>query len=181
MDLNNRLTYNLYKGTVNKGIRVNYSYKYEPGGDFPTTKISESGTIVVNNGFALTISEGFNLNHIFIPGNMYWTFVSMLHKTIPLIQSCLNELYTNMNEDEFEMNIRATEIFIQEKSMRVNGLSIVPSKWVNDVNKCFAALQINGEYGESIVPLQDAIAIDTLLTHFDPNTFGLLLLETFMK
>jgi hypothetical protein len=181
MEGNNRVSYVLYRGSVNKQLRLMFGYKYEPNGDYPTIKMIESGTRIIDSKFSISISEGFEKDRIFIPGGSYWLFVALFHKSLTLIQSCLNELYTNMSEDEFEVNSKALEIFIQEKSLRVNGMSIVPTKWVTDTGKCYVALHVTGEHGEATIPLQDAIGMDALFTSFDPITFGLVMLGMFMS
>lgn len=174
---NNKIRQILYRGTINKRMRVSYTYKYENGSDYATVRNLETGGYSIIPSYSISISEGFERDNIFIPGNGYWLFVALFHKSLELIQTHLNELYTNMNEDEFDMNGKAVEIFIQEKSLRANGIGIVPDKWVDDNGKCYVALHVDGEYGGVTIPLVDAIGMDCMFMHFDPNTFGLIMLN----
>ena len=179
---NGRLSYSLYRGTVNKALRVSFVYKYDGDGvEYPTVKTTANGTKSVNSiGWSVSISEGFERNRIFIPGGKYWLFVNILHRTVDEIRKHMDELYPNMNEDEFQVNEKALEIYRQEKCLRAGGMCIEPDKWVDESGKCYVGLKLIGEYGECIVPMVDAIGMDCMMTTFDPNTFGLIVMNMFM-
>lgn len=172
---NNRINHTLYSGNVNKSLRVNYIYKVE-NERFQTVKSTSHGFNILP-GFSISISEGFEMDKIFIPGGFYHMFVALFHKSIPIVQQHIHELYPNLNQEEFEINSRVLERFMTEKALGAGGTSIVPDKWVDQTGKCYPALKVDGLYGHCKIPLEDCIALDQLFMTFDPLTFGLIMLN----
>ena len=116
---------------------------------------------------------------IFIPGRDYFQFVMLLDKSVKLVQQHALELFPNMTSTEFDIDYRILERFSTEKAMHVNGMTIIPSTWVNDSDETFPAIQVNTMNGTCRIPLEDAMTISQMLSTFDPVTFGMLLLNMF--
>ena len=174
----NEIRHSLFSGSINKDFRFDYLYRYKSDNEqYPSVKTTEKG-FTIFNGMAFALSEGFEKPHLFLTGKMYFSFVALFHKTLPIIQENVHQLYPNLSEDEFEIDTRTLEIFMTEKAMRTStGITIYPSKWIDVVNKCYPAIHVDGLYGECNIPLEDAIALDHLLSTFDPLTFGLIMLN----
>lgn len=167
----------LCRGNVNKNFRVTYSYKLEKN-DAYSTVWNTGNLISIAQAFSINLSEGREQPSLFVPSSQYFLFVALLHKSIPLIQSHLHELYPKLGEDEFDMDLRVLERFMFEKAMRAGGTTITPNKWVDPVGgKCYPSLKMDGMYGGCNVPLEDCIAMDQMFMTFDPNTFGLIALN----
>ena len=166
----------LCKGNVNKNCRVVYTYKFE--NEAYNTVRNNGKAISIAQGFGVNISEGYEMPTLFIPSSQYFLFVALLHKSIPLIQNHLNELYPNLGEEDFEMDSRVLERFMFEKAMRAGGITIMPSKWIDgEGGKSYPSLKMDGMYGMCNIPLEDCIAMDQMFMTFDPNTFGLIALN----
>jgi len=174
----NKINHTLYRGSVNKQLRVMYQYQKKTSVDkFPTIK-EYNGTTYIEPSFSLTIGEPYGSpNRVFIPGSGYFHFTLLLHKSIKLIQQHLLELFPDMAKSEFEIDSMVLERFITEKAMHVNGMTMIPCKWVNETNECFPGIQINSLHGTCRIPMEDCMAIDKMLSTFDPNMFGLLMLQ----
>lgn len=166
----------LCRGMINKNARVSYSYKYESDGEFSTVRTREKSTWVYP-AFSVTISEGYDRPSMFVPSSQYFMFVALFHKSLITIQTHIHELYPNMNQDEFEMDSRVLERYLLEKAMNVGGMTITPSKWVDATNKCYPAMKMENVYGSCTIPIEDCIAFDQMFMTFDPNTFGLIMLN----
>lgn len=173
----NKISHVLYKSAINKDLKVEYLYQIQRDGKFQTVK-DYKGTTYIDSGFSINIGEPYGSpNHVFIPGKQYFQFVALLMKSIPTIQSYLQELYSDMTEGHVEINHQALERFLVEKTMYVNKMRIVPSVWANLTDETFMAIQIESFHGNCKIPLEDAISISQMLSTFDPHTFGLLLLN----
>ena len=172
----NPVRYVLCKGMVNKNARVSYSYRYSSEGEFSTVRSNEKSTWIYP-AFSVNISEGYDMPAVFIPASQYFMFVALFHKSLLNIQAHIHELYPNMNQDEFEMDSLMLERYLLEKAMNVGGMSIVPSKWVDPTNKCYPAMKIENAFGSCTIPIEDCISFDQMFMSFDPNTFGLIMLN----
>ena len=164
----------LCRGMINRDARVAYSYRYENGGKFSTVYTGEKSTWIYP-AFSINVSDGGS--SMFIPSTQYFMFVALFHKSLVTIQTHIHELYPNMNQDEFEMDSRVLERYLLEKAMNVGGMTMTPSKWVDPTNKCYAAMKMENAYGSCTIPIEDCIAFDQMFMTFDPNTFGLIMLN----
>jgi len=173
----NKINHTLYRGIINKQLRVVYQYQKKVNDKFPTMK-DYRDTTYIEPSFSLTIGEPYGSpNRLFLPANNYSHFVLLLHKSIKLVQQHLLELFPNMNNTEFEIDSLVLERFTTEKAMHINGMTIIPCVWSNEANECYPAIQVNTMHGSCRIPLEDAMAIDHTLYTFDPLTFGLLMLN----
>lgn len=70
-----KITYNLYRGTVDRDMHASYIYRYETSGDFMTVKENpQTGSITILPSFALTISRGYDQDRLFVTSNQYFGF-----------------------------------------------------------------------------------------------------------
>lgn len=167
----------MYRCSVNKKIKVEYQFQKKSDGKFNTVR-DFKGTTYIDPTFSITIGEPYGSpNRLFIAGKDYFQFVMLLDKSVKLVQQHALELFPNMSSSEFEIDSRVLERFSTEKAMHINGMTILPCVWANDVNETFPAIQINTMNGTCRIPLEDAMAISQMLSTFDPLTFGLLMLN----
>lgn len=170
------------EGSVNNSMYITYVYMFEDDPDnFPTVKVKRNGGLIIQPSFAITISEGFDKNRIFIPGMRYYSFVSLLSKAVTAIQENLFKLFPNVTSTEFEVDSRALELFQTEKALSTAGMQACPAVWANSVDECFPGVKISNKYGEVIIPLEDAIPIVEMLKRFDPIVYSVSMLELFGK
>ena len=87
----------LYRGFINKDLRVTYIYNFESSGKFPTIIQKDNGNVVIYPAYALSISEGFDKPHVYIPTNKYHSFVSLLEKCIKLVSDNLYDIFPNVH------------------------------------------------------------------------------------
>lgn len=175
----------IYKGTresINKNLSVVYNYKFEQNGTFQTIKENRNNTgYIIYPSYAISISEGMGKQRIFIPGNRYYAFTTLLDKAIKLISENLFTIFPNVNKVEFETDSRALERFQNEKALMTAGMTAVPAVWPNEVNECFPGIQISSTNGAVIIPLEDAIPLVEMLKHFDPIVYSVSMLRFFGK
>lgn len=174
----------IYKGTresINKNLLVSYHYMFEAEGDFQTIKEKRNGGYVINPSFGISVSEGFDRPRIFIPGNKYYSFVTLLDKAISLVSENLFTIFPDVNKIEFEVDSRVLERFQTEKALSTAGMTAVPAVWSNEVNECFPGIRINTKQGSVIIPLEDAIPMVDMLKHFDPIVYSISMLRFFGK
>ena len=167
-------------GSVNPELLITYVYQFESNPDnFPTVRLKRNGGLVINPSFAITVSEGFDKNRIFLPGVKYYSFVSLLDKAVTKIQENLFTLFPNITSTEFEVDSRALEIFQTEKAFTTAGMTAVPAVWTNAASECFPGVKITSMNGMVTIPLEDAIPIVEMLKHFDPIVYSVSMLEFF--
>lgn len=172
-----RINHTMFRCSINKQIRVEFQFQRKTDGKFQTIR-EYKNTIHIESSFSITIGEPYGSpNHIFIPSKDYFQFVMLLDKSVKLIQQHLLELFPNLTADEFEIDHMVLERFSVEKAMHVNGMTILPCTWSNETNETYPAININTMNGCCKIPLQDAMSISQMLSNFDPNTFGMLLLN----
>ena len=171
-----RITHTLAYGLVNKDLRVEYLFTLDtdPNSKFQTIKQNPNGSYRIRPSFALSISEGFEKDHIFIPSNKYWQFIDILSRSVNLISENLYDLFPNIGRPEFDIDTKALEIFRTEKALSVGGFSILPCVYVNENSECIASIRIQTVKEESLrIPIDDAKMIVRMLSHFDPIGYGL--------
>lgn len=167
-------------GSVNPDLLVTYHYQFESNPDnFPTVRLKRNGGLIINPSFSMSVSEGFDKNRIFLPGNQYYSFVSLIDKAIVKIQENLFTLFPNITSTEFEVDSRALEIFQTEKAFTTAGMTAVPAVWTNGASECFPGVKITSKNGLVTIPLEDAIPMVEMLKHFDPIVYSVSMLEFF--
>lgn len=172
-----KINHTMFRCSVNKQIRVEYQFQQKSDGKFNTIREFKN-TMYIEPSFSVTIGEPYGSpNRIFIPGKDYFQFVMLLEKSVKLIQQHVLELFPDLSSNEFEIDSRVLERFSTEKAMHVNGMTIMPCTWSNQVNETFPAIQINTMNGTCRIPLEDAMTISRMFSTFDPITFGMLLLN----
>lgn len=174
----------LFRGTqdsVNKNLLVSYVYTFEQGGKFDTVRQRANGNMTINPSFGISISEGFDKPHIFIPGVKYYQFTTLLEKTVNAISENLYEIFPNVNRIEFEIDSRVLERFQTEKAMTTAGMTAVPAVWVDETSSCYPGIRINTKNGYVIIPLEDAIPLKEMLKGFDPIVYSINMLRFFGK
>lgn len=178
-----RITYKLFKGTLEKNLSVNYVYRYEADGDFKTVYQRDgSDNVFLNPSFMITISLGYEKDHVFIPSSQYYTFSSLLETAVKLISEHLYELFPNAGRAEFEINGKALERFMTEKAIASNGFTLVPCVYVDDVSQCYPGIHISStKFGSIKLPLQDVIPMSKMLSSIDPHLMSLSMLRIMGK
>ena len=175
------MLYRATKDSINQDFSVVYQYKFEQSGDFPTVKRKKNGGYLISPSFSITLSEGYDRNRLFIPSSMYYSFTTLLDKSVKLISENLFILFPDINRLEFEIDKKALERFQTEKALTTAGMTSMPCTWFNKIGETFAALQIKSKYGMVTIPLEDAIAINELLKGFDPMVYSISMLRFFGK
>lgn len=165
-----RINHVLYRGNINKDLRITYIYRYEDGPYCPVMQ-RETG-VTIYPSFAITISEGFEKGHAFFPAKSYFAFVVLLNKSIKLISEHIMELFPDMGKQEFDVDRRTLERFQTEKAMSIQSMTILPTVWVDADNSCYPALNVETLYGSCVIPFEDAICINQMLSTFDPIAFS---------
>jgi len=171
----------IYKGFVNKELRLTYHYNFEPTGQFQTITQRDNGNITIRPSFGVSISEGFSKPQLFIPANKYYPFASLLKKSVKKISENLYDIFPNVNKIEFEIDSRGMERFQTEQALTTNNMTIIPEVWVDETNSCYPAIKINTIGGHVSIPLEDAISISEMMNSFDPMTYGLSILRVLGK
>lgn len=181
MNARKSYTIRLYSGTINKSLLVNYGYTYIPRSyeeKYPTAKITDKGNVVINHSYSLTISEGFDRPRVFIPGRLWFQFVTLLEKTVLRMSESLYELFPDLNKSEFEIDSRTLERYQTEKACSTAGITMVPTVYINETHECFPAIKImTAEYGVAMIPLEDAIPFSAMLSRIDPIAYGMNLMS----
>lgn len=175
-----RINHVLYRGNVNKDLRVTFTYKYEEGQFCPVVQKSEEAATIYPS-FGIGISEGFDKANAFITSKMYYSFVLLLDKTVKLVSEHMFELFPDMNKMEFDIDSRTLERFQTEKAMSVAGMTMIPAVWVDPSGSCFPALKIETLFGTCTIPFEDCMCINQMLKTFDPLGFGLSILRIIGK
>ena len=178
-----RLNYKLFRGSRDKHLTVLYGYSYEPDGDFKTVYQREgSNTVTILPAFGISISKGYEQDRVYIPSNQYFTFVTLLQKTVTLISDHLYELFPNAGRSEFEINAKALERFQTEMAIASDGITMVPAVYVDDTNQCYPGIQINTlKLGSIRIPFEDAIPMNQMFKTFDPHAMSISMLRIMGK
>ena len=177
----------IYKGnkdSINPEINITYHYKFEPSGKFQTIKENKNNTgYIIYPSFAVSVSEGYCKPHLFISGNKYYSFVTLLDKAITLVSENLFTIFPNVNNIEFEVDSRVLERFQTEKALTTAGMTATPAVWSNSMNTCSPGIKIESTtIGQHvIIPLEDAIPLVEMLKHFDPIVYSISMLRFFGK
>ena len=167
-------------GSVNPDMVMTYLYQFEDNPDnFPTIKVKRNGGLIINPSFAISISEGFDKNRIFIPGMKYYAFASLLDKAVTKIQENLFTIFPNVSSTEFEIDSKALEIFQTEKAFTTAGMTAVPAVWTNATSECFPGVKVTSKNGMVTIPLEDAIPVIEMMKRFDPIVYSVSMLEFF--
>lgn len=163
----------LYTGTINKDLRLTYTYDYQENGQFQTITFKGNGRVIVRPSFNITISEGFDKPRLFLPSTKYHSFTALLRKSIDLISKNLYEIFPNVGRIEFEADSRVLERFQTEQALATDGITAMPCVWVDPTGSCFPGVRLNSLNGSVSIPLEDAIPMSELLNNFDPYCYGI--------
>lgn len=180
-----RINYMLYRGSVNKDLRLDYIYTYEsdPETKYLTVKKNqETGTMSIFPAYAMSISEGYDKPRMFIPGSHVCPVFDMLSKTVKATSEHLTELYPDINKSEFDINQVALNDFTINNAVSVNGYNALPGIYVTAENECKPCIRMTNARGDFVrIPLTDAIIITKVMKHFDPDLFGINLLRIILS
>lgn len=176
------ILYRSTKDSINPDLMVSYHYQFGPsGGDYPTVKEKPNGNITLDPSFAMSISEGFEKNSIFIPGKKYYPLLTLLNKAIKLTSDNLYKIFPNVDKTEFETDSRVLEIFQTEKAMSTNGMTAYPAVWHDSTDMCYPGIRLTSKNGAVVIPLDDAIPIVEMMKRFDPIVYSINMLSFFGK
>lgn len=173
----------LFRGIIDKDLKVILNYQFEEGGQFQTILKHTNGKIYINPSYALSITEGFGKPNIFIPGNRYYQFLSLLNNTIKAISENLYQLFPNIGKVEFDIDSRTLERFQTEKALSTAGMTMMPAVWVDTTSSSYPGIRISTNINNSsiCIPFEDAIPINKMLDTFDPNAYSLSMLRILGK
>lgn len=174
-----KINYKLFRGNTDRNLVVTYVYRFEPVGEFATVQERPNGTVSIYPGFGISISNGFERDNVYITANQYYSFATLLTKSVKLISDHLYEIFPNVDRAEFEIDSKTLERFQTEKAIANDGITMVPAVWVNrDNNQCYPGLAIKTlKYGSIVIPMQDAIPIAAMFSSFDPHAFAISMLR----
>ena len=173
-----KINHLLMKGTVDKDLYVTYRYKFS-NEEYPTIK-QFNGLISIAPTYSITISRNFE-DSIFIPDRQYFSFVELLSKTTRAISDELYKLFPDINDIEFGIDHKMLDIFRVEKAMSTNGITMLPTVWVDSTSKCYPGIEISGNNRCFKFPLEDAIIMNRLFDVFDPINMGMNMLRMLGK
>lgn len=178
-----RITYNLYRGTVDREMHASYIYRYETSGDFMTVKENpQNGSITILPSFALTISRGYDQDRLFVTSNQYFGFAILLKQGVDLIRKHMYELFPNADAAEFEIDPKTMERFQTEKALANDGFTIMPDVFVDKVSQCYPGLRITSTKSGFIkMALKDAIPLSEMLVSTNPHLMSLDMLRLIGK
>lgn len=170
-----KIVYTLYRGTVDKNLRASYIYRYEDSGEYVTVKENpENGTISIAPSFGISISRGYGKDQIYISSNQYYTFATLLKQSVDLIRQHLYELFPEADAAEFEIDPKTMERFQTEKAMAIDGITVVPDVFVDEVSQCYPGLRITSvKSGFIRLALKDAISVAEALVATNPHMMSL--------
>ena len=167
------------KDACNPNLNVTYIYEYKTDENYPTVKAKRNGGYIIDPSFSISISEGFDKNRIYIPGNKYFAFISIFRKAIDIVKDNLYTIFPDVNKTEFEIDSRALERFQTEKALMVGGITACPAVYSNETNECFPGIRVTSQYGEIIVALEDTMQLIELFKVFDPIAYSVTMLHFF--
>lgn len=173
---------NLYKGMdINKDLQVSMNVVYDYDSQYTTVKIS-GNNITFNRSYSLSISEGYERARIFITSNEWAPFVSILRKSIRLIQENFHNIFPaegRINREDIDM--KELERFQTEKCMFLNGISIIPIIYSTEYEN-FPGIMVRNKRNESVrIPFEDAIIISEVLDKIEPNLLSIQYLQMLMR
>jgi hypothetical protein len=174
----------LYKGNVDKSLRVSYVFKLELEGKFASVSESADGSKITTYPSYMIILSSINLNTRFIIGSTkYFTFVTMLEKTIKLIQENLFVLFPNVGKEEFDMEDSALGRFQKEKALTSCDITMIPTLYTDGSGGCSPGINVslNKKDSSITISLEDAIAINQMFKTFDPNIYGFNILSQLIR
>ncbi len=171
----------LYKGLINKDLRVSYIYSYDRDGQYQTIKQKPSGRYSLFQSFSIDISEGFEKPDVFVPANRYYQFTQLLSSTVKKISENLYDLFPNIGQPEFDIDSRTLERFQTEQALMSGGMTMMPAVYADESNTTHAGIRISSSIGNKsmTLPFEDAIPISKMFETFDPQVFGLSMLKIF--
>lgn len=176
-----RINYTLMYGSINKDLRVEYVYRLDddPESKYPTIRqLPESGTTIIKPSYGLSITEGYQRPRIFIPATHLHAFIDMISKTIMAVGKNFKALFPNAISIEFDIDQKALEEFTIKDAVSVNGYTALPCVYVTASNECKPAIRITSLNGDYVrITLTDAAILSRIFETFDPDTFGILLLN----
>lgn len=173
----------LFKGFVNKSLRVSYVFDFEMEGSFKVISENDKGNITMFPGYFIKIAERYPEPKIFISSTRYYTFIVLLEKTIKLIQENLFELFPGVGKIEFDMDSSVLERFQKEKALSSANITMVPALHTDGTGTCYPGIRIslNDKDSSVTIPLEDAIAMNQMFKTFEPNQYGLGILAQLIK
>lgn len=177
-----RIDSTLFRGFVNKDLRVTYSYNFEETGKFQTIFQKDNKTYI-SPSFSISIGGKFGDPRVFIPSSRYYYFTEVLNKTIKLVSEHLFEIFPDIGKIEFEIDERMLERYQTEKAMSSGGITIMPCVYNDATSASFPGIKIETSINDQtmIVPFEDAIAISKMFESFDPHNYGLSMLRIIGK
>lgn len=163
----------LYRGIVNKELKVEYVLQYESGGQYQTVRKRENGGYLIRPAFGLSISEGFEKSRVFIPSNKYYHAISLLQKINKIVAENIFEIFPNSgSKTEFSIDSKMLDRYQTEKALSVSDMSVYPCIYANETNECFPAIQLNTSKSSVRIPFDDSLAIEKMFSTFDPHIYG---------
>lgn len=178
-----RINYTLMYGSINRDLRLDYIFTID---DNPENKYRtiitkpESPTIYIRPSYALSITEGFERPHLFLPGPHIRPVFDMLSKTVKATSEKLMALFPNVNKPEFDIDQTALQEFTIKDAVSVNGYTALPCVYVNNESECKPAIRVTNTKGEYVrIPLTDAIVMVKTYERTDLDTFGLTILSMY--
>jgi len=173
---------NLYRGMdINKDLQVSMNVTYEYDSQYSTVKIS-GNNITFNRAYTLSITEGYEKPRMFITSNEWASFVTILKKSIKLIQENFHNIFPSegrINREDIDM--KELERFQTEKCMYLNGISIIPIIYSTEYEN-FPGIMIRNKRNESVrIPFEDAIIISEVLDKIEPNLLSIQYLKMLMR
>ena len=173
---------NLYRGMdINKDLQVSMNVTYEYDSQYDTVKIS-GNNITFNRAYTLSITEGYEKPRIFVTSNEWASFVTILKKSIKLIQENFHNIFPSegrINREDIDM--KELERFQTEKCMYLNGISIIPIIYSTEYEN-FPGIMIRNKRNESVrIPFEDAIIISEVLDKIEPNLLSIQYLKMLMR
>lgn len=164
----------LYKGMdINKDLQVTMNIVYDYNSQFATIKtIGEN--LYFNRAYALSISEGYDKARIFMTNNEWAPFVSILRKSIRLIQENFHSIFPSQGKfNRDDLDTKELERFQTEKCLYLNGISIIPIVYTTEYDT-FPGILIRNKRNESVrIPFEDAIIISEILDKIEPNVLSI--------
>lgn len=164
----------LYKGMdINKDLQVTMNIVYDYNSQFATIK-TVGENLYFNRAYALSISEGYDKARIFMTNNEWAPFVSILRKSIRLIQENFHSIFPSQGKfNRDDLDSKELERFQTEKCLYLNGISIIPIVYTTEYDT-FPGILIRNKRNESVrIPFEDAIIISEILDKIEPNVLSI--------
>lgn len=179
-----RIDLPIYKGMeLNRDLLVTFSVTYELDGQYQTIVEKPNGITSIKQCYSLSISTGFQKSRMFCPGTQFMCFVSILQKSIKLIQDNIYNIFPSIGKINWDdVDRRELERFQTEKCMYLNGFSIIPIIYTTAFNECFPGIRITTKSNDSIdIPFEDAILISEVLSKIEPSTLSITILKMMLS